>query len=57
MAGNYSFDLRIAEFQKAAPMDDLLHSIPLQVVLDEHLGLHGAAWLAAQLEHATGVQP
>lgn len=47
----------IAEFQRATPMADLLRSIPLQVVLDEHLGLHGAAWLAARLEKAAGVQP
>lgn len=40
----------INEFQRAAPMTDLLRRIPLQVVLDEHLGLHGATWLAARLE-------
>jgi glucokinase len=45
----------IAEFQRAGPMTALLRSIPLQVVLDEHLGLHGATWLAARMERAAGV--
>ena len=42
----------LAEFHRAAPMDGLLRAIPLHVVLDEHLGLHGATSLAARLERA-----
>lgn len=41
----------LAAFRDKPPMVALLEKIPLHVVTDEHLGLHGAAHLAAQLAH------
>ena len=47
----------LAAFCQKEPMQSLLESIALNVVLDEHLGLHGAVWLAARLEQGAGMQP
>ncbi len=41
-------------FCHKGPMQSLLESIALNVVLDEYLGLHGAARLAARLERGAG---
>ena len=44
----------LAAFCQRGPMQSLLESIALNVVLDEYLGLHGAARLAARLERGAG---
>lgn len=44
-----------AVFCDTPPMQHVLESIPLHVVLDEYLGLHGAAQVAAQLLHNAGI--
>ena len=44
-------------FGNSGPMRTLLEKIPLYVVLDEHLGLHGAAQVAAQLEYSADGHP
>jgi glucokinase len=47
----------LAAFCHKGPMQSLLESMALNVVLDEHLGLQGAARLAARLERAAGEAP
>lgn len=53
--------LQHAEFLQAfcnkPPMQATLESIPLHVVLDEYLGLHGALQVAARMQHAGFTQP
>ena len=43
-------------FSDKPPMRELLQRMPLHVVLNEQLGLHGAATLAAQLCRAQSEQ-
>jgi glucokinase len=46
----------LAAFANRPPMQQVLASIPLHVVLDEHIGLHGALQVATQLECVEGRQ-
>ena len=44
----------LAAFANRPPMQQVLEGIPLHVVLEEHLGLHGALQVAKQLESVEG---